>query len=81
MTIPALQVDGPLNRKSPLAVGLDLTSALGRVVGNMLTGLFKERGLLDGTRFDAVSNRIVELLCMLGRREHLPHRHGGPLRP
>lgn len=65
MTIPAREVDGLLNRKSPLTAGLDLTSGLGRVVGGMMTRLHEERDTLTCGEFDAVSDRIVELLCML----------------
>ncbi|WP_046470500.1 AraC family transcriptional regulator [Allosalinactinospora lopnorensis] len=65
LTIPAGEVDGPLNRSSPLAAGLDLSSGLGRVVNDMMTGLFEERDSLTSGQFDAVCDRMVELLCML----------------
>lgn len=65
MTIPAREVGDRLNRSSPLAAGLDLTSGLGRVVGDMMTGLTEERGHFTSGEFDAVSDRIAELLCML----------------
>ncbi|MET9898726.1 helix-turn-helix domain-containing protein [Streptomyces sp. NPDC006446] len=72
LTIPAREVDGPLNRKSPLATGLDLTRGLGRVVGSMLDGLYAERDDLSDSQFDAVSDRVVELLCMLATGDDRP---------
>lgn len=72
LTIPAREVDGPLNRKSPLATGLDLTRGLGRVVGSMLDGLYAERADLTDSQFDAVSDRVVELLRMLATGDGRP---------
>ncbi|MFF4349660.1 AraC family transcriptional regulator [Streptomyces sp. NPDC001530] len=71
-TIPAREVDGPLNRKSPLATGLDLSRGLGRVVGSMLNDLYTEREHLTDPQFNAVSDRIVELLCMLATGDDRP---------
>ncbi|MFI1167014.1 AraC family transcriptional regulator [Streptomyces sp. NPDC020801] len=65
LTIPAREIDGPLNRKSPVAGGVDLTKGLGRVVASMLNDLHAQRYALTDPQFDAVSDRIVELLCML----------------
>jgi AraC-like DNA-binding protein len=71
-SIPAREIDGPLNRKSPLATGLDLTTGLGRVVHTMLQSLSEERDSLTTTEFDAISDRIVELLCMLAAGDDRP---------
>ncbi|MER5472431.1 helix-turn-helix domain-containing protein [Streptomyces sp. NPDC002685] len=71
-TIPAREVDGPLNRRSPLATGLDLSRGLGRVVGSMLEGLYAERDDLTDSQFNAVSDRVVELLCMLATGDDRP---------
>ncbi|MEV7872157.1 AraC family transcriptional regulator [Streptomyces sp. NPDC088124] len=76
MSIPAREVNTRLNRSSPLTAGLDLTSGLGRVVGDMLTGLHEERDTLTGGRFDAVSDRLVELLCMLAAGDDRPTAPG-----
>ncbi|MEU9761487.1 helix-turn-helix domain-containing protein [Streptomyces sp. NPDC047987] len=72
MSIPAPEVNGRLNRSSPLTLGLDLRSGLGRVVGDMLTGLHEERDALTSGQFDAVSERLVELLCMLAAGDDRP---------
>ncbi|GGX41480.1 AraC family transcriptional regulator [Streptomyces fructofermentans] len=71
-SIPAREIDGPLNRKSPLATGLDLTTGLGLVVHSMLRSLADERDRLTTTEFDAVSDRVVELLCMLASGDDRP---------
>ncbi|MGV9993881.1 helix-turn-helix domain-containing protein [Streptomyces sp. NPDC003374] len=75
-TIPAREVDGPLNRRSPLATGVDLTRGLGGVVGSMISGLHEERHALTDAQFDAVSDRIVELLCMLVSGDDRPDAPG-----
>ncbi|WP_406839351.1 helix-turn-helix domain-containing protein [Streptomyces sp. AHU1] len=72
LTIPARELDGPLNRRSPLATGLDLNRGLGRVVRSMLDGLHSERDELTDAQFDAVSDRVVELLCMLATGDDRP---------
>ncbi|MGC4986889.1 MULTISPECIES: AraC family transcriptional regulator [unclassified Streptomyces] len=76
LTIPARELDGPLNRKSPLATGLDLSRGLGRVVRSMLDGLYAERDDLTDAQFNAVSDRVVELLCMLTTGDDRPDGAG-----
>ncbi|MFD8734364.1 helix-turn-helix domain-containing protein [Streptomyces sp. NPDC059618] len=76
LTIPARELDGPLNRRSPLAVGLDLSRGLGRVVRSMIDGLYAEREDLDDSQFNAVSDRVVELLCMLTTGDDRPDGAG-----
>ncbi|MFF5477684.1 helix-turn-helix domain-containing protein [Streptomyces sp. NPDC012935] len=76
LSIPAQEIDGPLNRKAPLATGLDLTKGLGRVVHSMVRGLNDERGNLTTPQFDAVCDRVVELLCMLACGDDRPDVQG-----
>ncbi|WP_433726103.1 helix-turn-helix domain-containing protein [Nocardia sp. CA-129566] len=64
MTIPRGEVDHRLSRAAPPAPLVDLTSGLGRVVADLATGLVAERDTLTPHQFDAVSERLVELLCM-----------------
>jgi AraC-like DNA-binding protein len=75
-TIPARELDGPLHRKSPLVTGLDLSKGLGRVVNSMLNDLHEEREALTDPQFNAVSDRIVELLCMLAVGDDRPDPSG-----
>lgn len=72
LALPAREVDDPLNRTSPLSSGFDLTTGLGRVIGDMLTGLHQERAELTGRHFDAVCDRVVELVCMLVEGDDRP---------
>jgi AraC-like DNA-binding protein len=65
LTIPRREVDHRLDTAVPLARELDFASGLGRVVGDLVVGLFTERATLTRYQFNAVSNRMVELLCML----------------
>ncbi|WP_174184213.1 helix-turn-helix transcriptional regulator [Nocardia barduliensis] len=68
MTIPRHEIEHRLDlENSLLARPLDLTSGLGRVVTDMLTGLLEESDALDGYQFDSASSHIVDLLCMHAR--------------
>lgn len=72
MAVSAHEVNSSLNRSSPVTVSLDLNRGLGRVVGGMLTTLARERDHLCASQFDAVCDRIVELLCMLAVGDDRP---------
>jgi AraC-like DNA-binding protein len=64
LNIPRREVDERLNRSAPAAEMIDLTRGLGRVVRDLLIGLWAEREHLSGTQFDAACDRLVELVCM-----------------
>lgn len=72
MTIPVAGVDVPFNLTTPLAASLDLATGLGRVVHDMLTELIAQRHSVGQCHFDAVCDRIVELLCMLAVGDNRP---------
>ncbi|MGW1428304.1 AraC-like ligand-binding domain-containing protein [Streptomyces sp. NPDC002431] len=76
LSIPAQEVNGRLNRSSPLAVRLGLGSGLGRVVGDMLAVLHEERATLTSSEFDAVAERLVELVCLLVMGDDRPTPSG-----
>ncbi|SFB05176.1 AraC-type DNA-binding protein [Amycolatopsis marina] len=65
MTIPRREVDHRLHRSAPVAGRFDLSTGLGRVVAGLALGLFQESETLTLRQFDAVADRLVELLCML----------------
>lgn len=69
LTIPAREIDDPLSRRPPLATAFDLTRGLGRVLRSMLGELHEQRHTLTAPEFDAVADRVVELLCMLAPGE------------
>jgi AraC-like DNA-binding protein len=72
LTIPRMEVDGRLHRSAPGIDRLDLTSGLGRVIRGLATNLFEEYETLTCTQFDAVSDRLVELMCMLVLGDNRP---------
>ncbi|MFF6994496.1 helix-turn-helix domain-containing protein [Streptomyces sp. NPDC008313] len=76
LSIPAQEIDGPLNLKAPLATGIDLTTGLGRVVNTMILSAYQEREDLTTAQFDAVLDRVVELLCMLATGDDRPDAPG-----
>lgn len=66
MTVPAREVKGRLASARAVVSAVDLRCGLGRVVGDMLNTLVVERTVLTVNQFDAVSDRLAELLCMVG---------------
>lgn len=76
MTIPSHEVNGRLDRSFPQTAAFDLTKGLGRVVRDMTSGLFDAREDLGRVQFDAVCDRVVELLCMLIVGDDRPHSSG-----
>ncbi|WP_433711604.1 helix-turn-helix domain-containing protein [Nocardia sp. CA-084685] len=64
ITIPRKEIRHRLNRIVPPNHPLDLTSGLGRVTDGILDGLYTECTALTDLQFDAVFERMVDLLCM-----------------
>ncbi|ASR37237.1 hypothetical protein BAY61_22075 [Prauserella marina] len=65
LTLPRHEVDHRLGRDEPWVTGLDLGSGLGRIVRELIVGLIEERDAVDRHQFDAVCDRLVELICLL----------------
>lgn len=65
LTVPRREIDHRLGTSSPVTLAVDLASGLGDVVRRMVLGAFGQRQQLAGTQFDAVCDKVVELLCML----------------
>lgn len=65
MTIPRREIQHRLNRIAPPARPLNLATGLGRVAADLAGGLYAEHASLTAYQFDAVSERLVDLLCML----------------
>lgn len=76
MTVPRQEVDRGLACRAPITQQLDLTSGLGRVLGDLVTALSQEQNALTDLQFDAVSHRLVELLCMLVAGDDRPTAPG-----
>ncbi|GAA5063299.1 helix-turn-helix domain-containing protein [Nocardia callitridis] len=64
MTIPRTEVAHRLNRATPPTPMLDFTTGLGRVIADLAISLTEESETLSRHQFDAVSGRLVDLLCM-----------------
>lgn len=76
MTIPWQEVHGRLGASPPAVAGVDAATGLGRVVRDMAVGLVRERDRLQRTEFDAVGDRLTELLCMLAVGDDRPDAPG-----
>jgi AraC-like DNA-binding protein len=65
LKVPAAEVTHRLSSSSPVHGDLDLTTGLGRIIVGMVVGLQRESDNLTAASFDAVCDRVVELVCML----------------
>ncbi|TCK19949.1 helix-turn-helix domain-containing protein [Pseudonocardia endophytica] len=72
LTAPRCEFDRRLPDGAPRVTALDVSSGLGRLVGDLAVGLFEERDALDRRQFDAVSDRLVELVCLMLLGEDRP---------
>ncbi|MFF1819650.1 AraC family transcriptional regulator [Kribbella sp. NPDC058245] len=79
LTIPAAEIDNRLRsaalRSAPRII--DINRGLGRVLAGMLGELFAQRAHLSAAEFDAVCDRLVDLLCMLAVGDDRPDFEGG----
>lgn len=77
--VPRAEVDSQVRRSELLDVVLDMRSGLGRIVRDMVDATHAERDRLPVRQFNAVCDRIGELLCMLvvgdmrPQQDHLAH--------
>jgi AraC-like DNA-binding protein len=76
LTIPGAEMDNRLRRRSAPRI-LDINRGLGRVLAGMLAELFAQRAHLSAAEFDAVCDRLVDLLCMLAVGDDRPVAEGG----
>ncbi|GAB0107862.1 hypothetical protein JMUB6875_68630 [Nocardia sp. JMUB6875] len=65
MQIPRTEIDHALPPAGPMRTFLDLDTGLGRVVNSMIRSAHGERDRLSELEFNAVCDRISELLCLL----------------
>ncbi|MFI6312500.1 AraC family transcriptional regulator [Nocardia fusca] len=78
MQLPRAQIDQRLTGAEALSAMLDLESGLGRVVWSMIRETHAQQGGLTGPEFNAVCDRIAELLCMIAVGDLGPQRaHAG----
>jgi AraC-like DNA-binding protein len=65
MSIFRAGMEGRLGGLPPCAAPVPLGSGLGRVVREMVWQVFEERANLTANEFDAVCERLVDLLCIV----------------
>ncbi|MEU9654855.1 AraC family transcriptional regulator [Streptomyces chartreusis] len=65
LQLPQREIHDRINSKSPLELGFDTSKGLGRLTVDMLRGLVEERANLTEHEFNAVCDRLTDLLCML----------------
>lgn len=64
LTLDREQVEARINGPATVAKPLDLTTGLGSVVQSLLHSLLNQHRNLTPSEFNAVADRLVELLCM-----------------
>ncbi|SFB40690.1 transcriptional regulator, AraC family [Amycolatopsis marina] len=72
LTIPRTEIEHRLRTSDPATLVVDMASGLGDVVRMMVMGAFSQRQQLTGAQFDAVCDKVVELLCMLATGDDRP---------
>lgn len=72
--VPRDEIEGRTGSFGKAAAELDLSSGLGRITRTLIRSTHAEQAALSGREFDAVCQRIGELLCMLSIGEVSPQR-------
>jgi AraC-like DNA-binding protein len=72
--VPRAEIDHRLSPAGPRRALLDTRSGLGRVVQAMIHQTHTERSNLTAGEFNAVCDRICELLCLMSAGEMSPQR-------
>lgn len=65
LTIARQEIDRRLNGRTDTTAPLDLSTGLGNVLGTLLGSALEQREHLSVPQFDAVFDRLHELLCVL----------------
>ncbi|AOS61883.1 DNA-binding domain-containing protein, AraC-type [Actinoalloteichus hymeniacidonis] len=63
LAIPSREIDARLDR-CDLFGAIDLSTGVGRIVRDIVTGLMAEAEVLNADQFNAICDRMVEMLCM-----------------
>lgn len=75
LKIPRSEIDNRTKLPTPMTK-LDISKGLGRIVAGMLGSVVREREEISGAQFEAVCDRIIELLCMLAVGDNRPSVQG-----
>ncbi|MEV5648876.1 AraC family transcriptional regulator [Nocardia sp. NPDC052254] len=73
MQIPRTDIERHLPPTGPMRRVLDLDSGLGKVVGSMVRSMHDEQDRLGEIEFNALCERIGELVCLLLTGDMRPH--------
>ncbi|MFI5717942.1 AraC family transcriptional regulator [Nocardia sp. NPDC051750] len=74
LEVPRTEFDHRVRPRAHMNVVLDMTRGLGRVADAMIRGAHAEQSRLSEREFNAVCDRITELLCMMVAGETEPQR-------
>ncbi|RDI54456.1 AraC family transcriptional regulator [Nocardia mexicana] len=74
LQLPRTEIDNAVPVDGPRCSMLDMDSGLGRVVATMIHSVRAERSNLSDREFNAVCDRISELLCMLALGDTSPQQ-------
>ncbi|WP_280490160.1 AraC family transcriptional regulator [Nocardia carnea] len=72
--VPRTEIDGLAGLSGTRTAELDMSSGLGRITRTLIRRTHSEQGALTEREFDAVCQRIGELLCMLSIGEVSPQQ-------
>ncbi|MQA08237.1 MAG: helix-turn-helix domain-containing protein [Pseudonocardiaceae bacterium] len=65
LTIPRKEIENRINLEACQGATLDVSKGLGRVAQDLAAGVLRERSVLSRDQFEAASERLVELVCLL----------------
>jgi AraC-like DNA-binding protein len=72
--VPRTEIDHRLQPRGPMRVVVDMTRGLGRIANDMILSTHAEQADLSDRDFNAVCDRITELLCMVAIGDTQPLR-------
>lgn len=65
LTVPRHEIDHQLNGRTATTQPIDLSTGLGNVIHALVTSTLEQRDQLSAQQFNAVADRLIELLCLL----------------
>ncbi|MEU4314378.1 AraC family transcriptional regulator [Nocardia sp. NPDC024068] len=74
LEIPRTEFENRIRPRSHMNMVLDMTRGLGRIADTMIRGIHAEQSRLSEREFNAVCDRVTELLCMLAAGDTQPQR-------
>ncbi len=72
LQLPRAEIDNAVPVDGPRCTALTMDSGLGRIVESMIHGVHAEHSNLSAREFNAVCDRICELLCMMALGDTSP---------